>query len=302
MHMAAPVLPDARRRRRAGPSLSVLTILVAAAAAGACASGGGGSAATAAAAPAPSAAAAIPDSEERAAYERAERLRNFILQEMVWTELGGDSCRPGDFRSYGDTTFARATAMADSVARLERLIIVNGAEDTLDTPSTHDLLRTVIGWETGVERPLWDVLPTERRRREAIGAGLTGSYVNPQTGKCDSLNMGDDTVTVILPPVTNFTPPALGRTVVTTFVAESGLGVARERFYAARGRSDPNALFTYLRISALVPWRDYAVVAVNRPAEARGILSLPQSGGGATYLFHRVGREWRLLSIVRTWA
>ena len=298
MHIAASPASAARGRRAAG-LLPTLVIALCAAVAGACASGGGGGGAAAVVPAAP--AIVFADSEERAAHEHAGRLRRHILESMAWTEMGSDSCRPGDFRSVRDTTTEKMEMFADSVRRLERIVISMGAEDTIDNPAGHDLLRTVISWEAGVGRPLWDVLPGETRRREAIAAGLTGSYANPQTGKCEAINVLEDTVHAVIPPMTSFVPPTLGKSVVAVHVGDSGLAQARERFYGARGAADPNALFTYLRVSALVVWRDYGLVVVNRPAEARGILSLPQSGGGATYLFHRVGGEWRLLSIVRTW-
>ncbi|HKG94244.1 MAG TPA: hypothetical protein VKA84_20195 [Gemmatimonadaceae bacterium] len=303
MHIAASTVSAARVRRAAAPlaPLTALAVALAAAAAGACASGGSAaSGSSAAAATAAAAAPAIVDPEERAAYERAGRLRRYILENMVWTELGADSCRPGEFRSFRDTSAAVVGAITDSVAAIERVIITQGVEDTIDTPAAHDLLRTVVGWEAGVGRPLWDVLPGETKRREAIATGLTGAYDNPQTGKCETL-AHDDTIAVIIPPLTSFRPPSLGKTVVRPYVGEEGLKQARDWFYAARGAADPNALFTYVRVAAFVPWRDYALVAINRPAEARGILQLPKGAGGASYIFHRVGTEWRLLSIVRTW-
>jgi hypothetical protein len=106
---------------------------------------------------------------------------------------------------------------------------------------------------------------------------------------------------VVIPEVPNFRAPDVPGVRLSLYMGEAGLKQAREAFFAKQGASDPNSLFSYTRVRAAVVWRDYAVVAVNRPAESRGIQTLSTGGGGASYIFHRVGDEWRLLTIVRSW-
>ena len=48
-------------------------------------------------------------------------------------------------------------------------------------------------------------------------------------------------------------------------------------------------------------WRDWAVVVVTRPLEERGVEVNKKNNGGAAYLMRKVGTEWRLLSVVRSW-
>ena len=61
--------------------------------------------------------------------------------------------------------------------RLERLVVVQGVENPLDTPAAHDLLRTVVLWEAGGLRPRWDVARGGEDRR-AIAPGLVGEFRN----------------------------------------------------------------------------------------------------------------------------
>ena len=94
--------------------------------------------------------------------------------------------------------------------------------------------------------------------------------------------------------------PRPPRTPLNIGFGERGLFEMRDTFYAAH-RGDSTAVMTYTHVIATVLWRDYAVVAVNRPAEQMGTMALRRGAGGATYLFHFVNGEWRLLAIVRTW-
>ena len=54
-------------------------------------------------------------------------------------------------------------------------------------------------------------------------------------------------------------------------------------------------------VAPMVIWKDYAVVGVKRPQERGGVQVDGSNRGGASYLFRRVGAEWRLLAIVRSW-
>ena len=241
-----------------------------------------------------------PSPVEEASYAaRAERLRARIIAASGWTDLGGDSCSVGMLRTFSSDSGTSAQAL-DAVAELERIIVARGIDNPIDTPAGHALMRTVAAWEAFAERPRWDVAAGKTAPR-AIAAGLGGGFRNPTTGKCETYLPGD-TATIVLPPLTSFTPPRTGGVRLTLYYGEPGVRRARDAFHATVAKRDTAAVFAYTRVRAAVLWRDYAVVAVNRPAEAGGVLSLSKGLGGGTYIFRRVGDEWRLLVIVRTWA
>jgi len=252
------------------------------------------------AANAASAAAPGAVGEEARAHAFADTLRARILAIAAFTEFPDDSCNPGTLRTFPKDTVEKARAGTDAIVeRLERLVVAQGVEGSLDTPEAHDLLRTVVVWEAGGERPRWDV-PAGGPDRRAIAPGLAGEFRNPATGKCESY-VPVDTATVVLPPVTNFRAPEMEGVRLSVYVGEEGLKQARETFFKTVGATDASSIFTYTRVRAAVVWRDYAVVAVNRPAESRAVQELPAGAGGASYIFHRVGKEWRLLTIARSW-
>ena len=254
--------------------------------------------ATRPAAPATSVAPQV-DAEAAARYARANALRDRIIAGTRWEEPDKDSpCDPGTLRTTG-TDSASSSAQVDSLIRaLEREIIVSGVDESIDTPAGHALLRTVLAWEAGDARPRWDVAAGTEPKR-TVSAGLTGEYYNTETKKCVPL-APQDTVTLIAPPMTGFKVPKVKTAAVQVFYGDSGVKTARDRFFAAHG-AEPAAVFLYTRVRAMVLWRDYAVVAVNRPLEKQGVVELQKGAGGATYIFRRVGEEWRLLVIARTW-
>jgi hypothetical protein len=246
------------------------------------------------------AASASPSPAEEARYaQRAERLRARILAASGWTDLGGDSCSVGMLRTFSSDSGTGARALED-VAELERIIVARGIDNPIDTPAGHALMRTVAAWEAFAGRPRWDVAAGQTAPR-AIVAGLGGGFRNPTTGKCETYLPGD-TATVVLPLLTNFTPPRTEGVRLTLYYGEPGVRRARDLFHGTVAQRDSGAVFSYTRVRAAVLWRDYAVVAVNRPAEVAGVLTLSKGLGGGTYIFRRVGDEWRLLVIVRTWA
>jgi hypothetical protein len=198
------------------------------------------------------------------------------------------------------TDGATSAQALDAVAELERIIVARGIDNPIDTPAGHALMRTVVAWEAFAERPRWDV-PAGKTAPRAIAAGLGGGFRNPTTRKCETYLPGD-TATIVLPPLTNFAPPRTEGVRLTLYYGEPGVRRARDAFHAFVAKRDTAAVFAYTRVRAAVLWRDYAVVAVNRPAEAGGVLTLSKGLGGGTYIFRRVGDEWRLLVIVRTWA
>jgi hypothetical protein len=238
--------------------------------------------------------------EEAARYARANVLRERILAATVWENPGkGAPCDPGVLRTFAHDS-ARNYAQVDSAIReLERSIIVFGIDNPVDSPAGHALLRTVLAWEAGAERPRWDV-PAGVTPHRTMPAGLTGEFFNEATKKCEPL-AAMDTITLVIPEVTRFEPPKSLRTAhAVVFQGDSALARARNAFFAAHA-GDSEAMFLYTSVQAIVLWRDYAVIAVNRPAERQAAVALQKGVGGATYLFRRVGEEWRLLVIARTW-
>ena len=265
----------------------------------------GGSAAAPASTPAP---VFVTDSnaphsaaEEAARWARANALRERILAATVWENPGkGAPCDPGVLRTFPADSGKGYVQIDSAIRELERTIVAFGIEEPIDVPTGHALLRSVLTWEAGAERPRWDV-PAGETPHRTMPAGLTGDFFNEVTKKCEVL-AAVDTVTLIAPPMTGFEPPKSLRTAQTAvFYGDSGLRQARDRFHAGHAQ-DTGAVFVYTAVKAFVLWRDYAVVAVNRPAEVQGVLQTGRGVGGATYIFHRVGNEWRLLVIARTWS
>ena len=244
--------------------------------------------------------ALVPASGEELRYvRRADSLRAWILARSGWAELG-QRCNPGTLRVFPDTTSDARAALDTAVTDLERTIIARGVDAPVDVPAGHDLLSTVILWEAAGPRPRWDVADPKEDRR-AIATGLTGQVVEPETMKCMSY-VEDDSVVIVTPRLTSYrTPQAKGAMRVALYTGgDSALKRARDTFYAIEGHAG-NTVFTYTYIGPVVLWRDWGLVVVNRPAEANGVAAVGRGTGGAAYIFHRVGREWRLLMISRTW-
>jgi hypothetical protein len=229
---------------------------------------------------------------------RANAQRDSILAASSWTDFEGDQCNPGALRTFNDTTAAGGEKMTGHVETLERIIVSYAVDRDIDTPETHALLRTIIGWESATSRPKWDV-PAGAPTKDAIAAGLSGEFKNPETGKCEAY-VPFDTMNFVIPIMPKFTAPKIPKVTIGVFQGDSGVARLRDAYYAANANV-PSAVLLYTRVRALSVWRDYAVVSVNRPAEAQGVLQLQKGGGGATYVFHRVGGDWRLLVIARTW-
>lgn len=234
-----------------------------------------------------------------APVRKADSLRVAVLSAARFVHLDTTQCNQGVLRTFPDSArVSGAPSAAESLARLERLVIAQGVEEPIDNPRGHALLRAVVGWEVGMSRPNWDVADGALTHR-AIAAGLAGEFWNPETKACESF-VPEEPHYVLLPPLTNFTMPRPPRTALTIGFGERGLLELRDTFFAAH-RGDSTAVLTFAHVIATVVWRDYAVVAVNRPAEQLGALRLRQGAGGSTYLFHFAHGEWRLLAIVRSW-
>ena len=234
--------------------------------------------------------------EQRAAA-RAESIRVSLLSASQWVDFSSPDCDEGVLRTFpADTSPARARATEQMMTDLEQIIVAWGVEESLDTPPGRQLLKTIVEWEGGLVRPNWDVLGSTPPRR-TIAAGLGGTYADAKTGKCTPIPGPDSTYVAIPPTLTVVTPP---RGPVRIVVGDSGVRALRDAF-ASRHRGDTTAVLTYARIRTAVVWRDWGLVAVHRPAERGAMVLLAQGAGGASYVFRRVGSEWRLVAITRTW-
>ena len=257
-------------------------------------------AALACAAPAPSTAPTPAEPlhpNEQRAVARADSLRASLLRASQWVDFSSPGCDEGVLRTFpSDTNPEMSSATEHQVGDLERLIVAWGVDESLDTPRGRELLKTVVEWEGGLVRPNWDVLAPATPRR-AIAAGLGGTYADPKTGKCTAIAGPDTTMVAIPPTLTAVTAP---RGAVKIVVGDSGIAAMRDAF-AAKHRGDTTAVLTYARVRTAVVWREWGLVAVHRPAERGGMLLLSQGAGGASYIFRRVGNEWRLVLITRTW-
>lgn len=258
--------------------------------------------APAAQAPAPDAPTAPHSAAEEAArYARANALRAQLLAWSQFERPPQDApCDPGTLRTF-QADSGKTYAKADSAIReLERTIVAFGIDQPVDVPAGHALLRTVLAWEAGEERPRWDVAAGQEAPR-TIPTGLTGDFYNMETKQCEPLS-AVDTITVVMPKLEKFEAPKSFRTAAVQLLrGDSAIYPARDAFFAAHAR-DTAATFIYTKVQAVVLWRDYAVVAVNRPALRQAIVELQKGAGGATYVFRREKNEWRLLVIARTWS
>ena len=251
--------------------------------------------------PADSAAAerAFLAADEKRYFDRLMRERTMYLKRAAWAELG-DRCNPGDLRVFPSAT---STAQQDSlqhlVEHMESTVIGRGVGSKLDTPEARALLRVIVGWEAGIDRPRWDA--DDKKPHMAVAAGLTGEVPDPRSDKCLPSPLLTDTVTFVVPGFTSMDFPKAPTPRVKVYFGPQGQQHARDEFFVARGRTDPQAELTYIVVAPMVIWRGWALVAVDRPREKGGVEIGGASNGGATYLLRRVGGEWRLLSIVRSW-
>jgi hypothetical protein len=228
------------------------------------------------------------------------RLRTQYLRRAAWADLG-DRCTHGALRVFpGDTTRAAQDSVQAIVDQMERILVRRGVGGAIDTPVGRALLRVVVGWEAGIDRPSWDG-DEKGPSRVAVATGLTGEVPDPTGSGCLPSPVASDTVTFVLPGFTDMEFPKASRPRVKAYFGAEGQRQARDEFFTAVGSKNPEAEFAYAIVAPMVLWRDYAVVAVRRPVERGGFDITGGGRGGATYLFRRVGTGWRLLSIVRTW-
>lgn len=252
---------------------------------------------------------AMPDSDAVATASLAAEMRGYAQRVAVmrreylarasWADLG-DRCNPGALRVFTkDTTPAQQQAVQSLVERMEQAVVLQGAGRSLATPEARALLRVVVGWEAGIDRPRWDEDGAGVHR--AVATGLTGDVPDPTKPGCLPSPVVGDTVTFVVPGFTDMDFPKAPRPRVKAYFGPDGQKRARDEFFTAVGAKNPNADLSYIVVAPMVIWQDYAVVGVHRPRERGGIEVGSGSNGGAAYLLRQVGGEWRLLSIVRSW-
>lgn len=241
-----------------------------------------------------------PQNELEAALELAHDYRAHLLRASDFAGIGQDRCNDGWLRGFPrDSTDTMRESTADLVDKFEKLIQAYAVDAPLDTPEGHALLRTAVLWETGRERPRWDVW-NGKAGREAIAAGLTEQVSDAATGRC-LVNARGDTAAYVLPSVNGLALPAARGAQTNLVFGDRGLSALRTRYWAAKDVRDSSAILAYTRVSAAMLWKEYAVVTVHRPMEHRDGEALSTSNGGGTYIFHRVGNSWLLLVIARSW-
>lgn len=231
---------------------------------------------------------------------RLATLRTKYLQRADWADLG-DRCNPGSLRVFPrDTTPEARAALQAMVEEMEKIIVRRGAGARVDTPEVRALVRIIVGWEAGIDRPLWD-MPGTAKPREAFATGLTGDVPDPNGPGCLPSSVQRDTVTFVVPGVRDMEFPKAARPRVKAYLGADAQAHARSDFFTTVAQKAPTAVLRYSLVAPIVLWRDYATVGVRRPAEVAGAVQEGEGQGGAVYLFRRVGTGWRLLAITRAW-
>lgn len=236
--------------------------------------------------------------DEMAYWRQLNTRRRQYLERSSWAALG-DRCSPGALRVFArDTTEAQRDSLQSLVESMEQTIVARGVGSRLDTPDASAILRLIVGWEAGIDRPFWDVLDASRQL--AIATGLTGEVPDPRGPGCLPSPVASDTVTFVVPGYSTMEFPKAPKPRVKAYFGVDAQRHARDEFFAAVGSKDPTADLSYIVIAPVVIWRDYALVGVDRPKDRGGVEVRSGSNGGATYMLRKVGREWRLLAIVRS--
>lgn len=232
-------------------------------------------------------------------YESKMRsMRSQYLKKASWAELG-DRCSPGALRIFpSDTSPTQREITQQLVERMEQTVLARGVGARLDTPAARALLRVIVGWESGIDRPRWD--GDDKPPRLAFATGLTGEVPDPRGDGCLKSPAIGDTVTFVVPGFESMEFPKAPAPRVKAYFGPQAQQRVRDEFFAAVGSKDVAAELSYIVIAPVLIWSDWALVAVDRPREKGGV-ELGASSGGAVYLMRRAGSEWRLLSVVRSW-
>lgn len=238
--------------------------------------------------------------EERRVAGQLTRLRARYLSKAAWADLG-DRCNPGALRVFpADTTPPARDSLQRLVEDMESIIVGRGVGSSLATPEARALLRTIVGWEAGIDRPNWDVV-AKSATRPAFATGLTGDVPDPRGPGCLPSAAAADTVTFVIPGFADMDFPEAPRPRVKAYFGVEAQRRIRDEFFTAVGQYNPESVLRYIVVAPMVLWSEYAVVGVRRPEERAGVALDGSNRGGAVYLMRRVGTEWRVLSIVRTW-
>lgn len=231
-------------------------------------------------------------------WRRVVAMRTQYLKRASWTDLG-DRCNPGSLRVFPKAlTAAQRDSVQQLVEHMEQTIVARGTGSRLDTPDAQVLLRTIVGWEAGIDRPLWD--SDEAKPRTAVAAGFTGEFADPKGKGCLPSPMMTDTVTFVLPGFATMEFPNAKKPRVKAYFGPQAQRHARDEFFTAVGRNDPESTLSYILVAPVVIWREWALVGVQRPKEKAGVEIGTDNNGSAAYLMRRVGRQWRLLAVVRS--
>lgn len=237
--------------------------------------------------------------DERFYYERLMGQRTRYLAGASWAELG-DRCNPGALRVFANAlSFGERDSLQKLVQHMEQTLIARGVGARLDTPDAAALLRTIVGWEAGIDRPRWDV--DDGSNRVAFAAGLTGEVPDPNGTGCLASPVKRDTVTLVLPGFRAMEFPRSSSPRLKAYFGPQAQQKARDEFaksHALQGNLDE---LTYILVAPIVMWREWALVGVNRPKEKGGVEIGADGNGGAVYMMRRVDGQWRLLTVVRSW-
>lgn len=242
---------------------------------------------------------ALLQAEEKFLESKLQAQRALYLKGAAWAELG-ERCNPGALRIFpNDTSLAQRDSLSELVERMEQTLIGRGVGSRLDTPEARALLRTIVGWEAGIDRPLWDV--DDKTSRPAVATGLTGEVPDPNGSGCLASPMASDTVTFVIPGFTDMEFPKAPKPRVKAYFGPDGVRHARDEFFTRVGSVNPEAELSYIVVAPVLIWRGWALVGVNRPREKGGVDIGSASNGGAVYMMRKQGTEWRLVTMVRSW-
>ena len=140
---------------------------------------------------------ALLEADEQFFLRRLKGQRTAYLKKGSWADLGS-RCNPGALRIFPkDTSVAQRDSLQRLVEHMEQTVVARGVGARLDTQSALLLIRTIVGWEAGIDRPTWD--SDEARARFAVATGLTGDVPDPRGTGCLASPLERDTVTFVLP-------------------------------------------------------------------------------------------------------
>jgi hypothetical protein len=228
------------------------------------------------------------------ARAQADSLRREILRYATFAGFGTTPCGGADMRTFERDTSGKA--VSELLSRLELLVLSHGVSAPLDNEAGKALLRTVVRMEAGGPGPRWDVLTGSSPR--SFNPILPTMLYQPDVKKCVP-TPGEEPDALILPAVPGFVAPTdSGTPPVHVRSDAAGANQIRDMFFA-RFANDTGAVLRITRVNAHAMWENYAIVSVVRERQSRGVMSV-DGGTGAVYALHRVGREWRLLAVVRT--